>query len=246
MSDLRGQPAPEIENQDKIWDYYQADTTGLFDGSRGRLQYLAAQIAPAARVLNIGVGDGLFEEIAHQRGLEIHALDPSARSIERLRSRVPIGEKAQVGYSQAMPFSTAYFDAVVISEVLEHLSDEVLTQSLAEIARVLRPGGEIIGTVPAREDLQANLVVCPDCGKLFHRWGHMQSFDSTRMHSLLSRHFVPIEIRERPFATWSVLNWKGRIALTMKMALWGLGVHGGGESLYFRARNQTNQGDATE
>ena len=79
-------------------------------------------------------------------------------------------EKAAVGYSDAIPFPNAHFDVVVMSEVLEHLPEDVLTSSLCEVDRVLRLHGRFIGTVPADEELAANQVVCPRCGEVFHRW----------------------------------------------------------------------------
>ena len=90
----------------------------------------------------------------------------------------------------ALPFGDAGFDAVVASEVLEHLTDEVLRPGLGEVARVLRPGGRFIGTVPAEELLDESLTVCPSCGHQFHRWGHVQSFSAARLKEVLSARFA--------------------------------------------------------
>ncbi|MCZ7622147.1 MAG: class I SAM-dependent methyltransferase [Candidatus Kuenenia sp.] len=92
-----------------------------------------------------------------------------------------MGEKAKVGYSQETPFNNLLFDAVVISEVIEHLTDEAIENTLSEISRILMPGGQIIGTVPAREKISEQRAVCPNCAKHFHRWGHIQTFDSNRI-----------------------------------------------------------------
>lgn len=224
--------------QDRIWEYYQNDAAESFAGSHARLTYLADQLAVPGKVLDIGVGSGVFEEFAAARGLEVYALDPSERSIAALRERLALGERAQVGYSTAIPFPDDTFDAVVVSEVLEHLTDEVLAQSLPEIRRVLRPGGLLIGTVPARERLADQIVVCPDCGSRFHRWGHKQSFDCARMSALLSEHFDVERVYERRFVTWSILNWKGKVAALLQLGLHAVGVKGSNENVVFRARKR--------
>jgi SAM-dependent methyltransferase len=224
--------------QDRIWDYYQNDAADTFAGSHSRLSYLAHQLQPTCKVLDIGVGSGAFEDFASKRGLEVFALDPSDRSIVALQERLGLGDRARVGYSTAIPFPDDFFDAVVVSEVLEHLSDEVLDQSLAEIERVLARGGRLLGTVPARERLADQDVVCPDCGVRFHRWGHRQSFDSARITHLLGARFDVEKVYERRFVTWSTLNWKGRVAAAAQLALHSVGVKGGNTNIVFKARKR--------
>lgn len=217
------------------WEYYQNEQPEVFLGARTRLEFLAKKILPPARVLNIGIGSGLFEEIGQNRGLEVFSVDPSAKAVEALRQRLDAGEKAKEGSVEDLPFSGDHFDAVVISEVLEHLSDEVLEKGLREIARVLRQEGKIIGTVPAREDLDEQLIVCPECGKRFHRWGHLQSFTVTRMKTMLERYFVVGKVIERPFVAWGQLNWKGSIVAVVRRLLCSFGLHGSNENIVFIA-----------
>lgn len=222
-------------HQNEIWEYYQNEYPESFAGSYPRHKHLAQMVHGAEKVLNIGVGAGIFEDLALARGVDIHALDPVERSILTLRDRLKLGDKAQTGYSQAIPFADAAFDVVVASEVLEHLLDDVLTASIKEIARVLRPGGRFIGTVPARENLAEQIVVCPHCGERFHRWGHHQSFDPDRIRQILASRFEVQSLIERPFLDWAGRNWKGRLAVTTKMGLWRLGIHGTDETIVFVA-----------
>lgn len=219
--------------QDSIWDFYQNEMPEVFSGSRARLLFLAKKVKPKGRVLNIGVGDGTFEERAIKLGFDVYSLDPSERSVASIRQRFSMSERARVGYSQDIPFTDQHFDSVVISEVIEHLSDEVIEKTLSEISRVLSLGGRIIGTVPARENLSEQLIICPDCGKRFHRWGHVQTFDSRRLMAILTKHFEVKEMFERPFITWSALNWKGKAIAVIKMCLWKLGFQGSGEQIFF-------------
>src|SRR5438309_1433411 len=119
-------------NQDVIWDYFQNEGVEAFRQASPRLEFLLRQLRRADRTLNIGVGSGAFEQMAGRNGIEIWALDPSERAVEKLRCDLGLGERARVGYSQALPFPNDYFDAVVMSEVLEHLEKEVRETSLVE------------------------------------------------------------------------------------------------------------------
>ncbi len=222
-------------NQNVIWDYYQNEAPESFSGSVARLTFLAKKVKSKKRVLNIGIGAGNFEQAAIRLGLDVYSLDPNEKSVVFLRQRFGVGEKAKVGYSQKIPFVNLFFDAVVISEVIEHLSDEVIENTLSEISRVLMPGGQIIGTVPAREKTSEQLAICPNCAKHFHRWGHVQTFDSNRIQTLLAKYFKVEEVFERPFITWSTLNWKGKATALLKILLYFPGIHGSNENIVFIA-----------
>jgi SAM-dependent methyltransferase len=144
--------------------------------------------------------------------------------------------KALVGYVQDIPFKNEFFQTVVVSEVLEHLGDEELHRALAEIHRVLATGGRIIGTVPARENLRDQLVVCPKCGERFHRWGHAQTFDSVSIKALLSRHFDVEQAFECLFVDWTEVDWKGKIRGLVKKILFRMSLYGRYENIVFSGR----------
>jgi len=230
-----GDSLPKPTGQDRIWDYYQNEAPESFAGSRARLQYLIRSLRGAQAVLNIGCGSGILEKLALAKGIDIYSLDPSEKSIEHLRATLRLSSKAQVGYIQKLPFPDSQFDAVIVSEVLEHLTALVTQEGLAEIRRVLKPGGRIIGTVPSRENLAEQMVVCPCCGTRFHKWGHEQRFDSPQMKALLADYFESVRVVERPFIPWSELNWKGKLVCVGKLFLWRLGSHGANENIFFDA-----------
>jgi ubiquinone/menaquinone biosynthesis C-methylase UbiE len=189
-------------------------------------------------MLNIGVGSGGLEALLVQRGVDVSCLDPSTSAIEAIRDRLSLSHgKARVGTAQALPFEAKSFDCVVMSEVLEHLDDPTITLVLPEVRRVLKPGGAFIGTVPADENLLENRAVCPDCGKVFHRWGHVQSFSDLRLQGLLASEFNDVRIRRTIFDPLGTLNWKGHLGWLVKRFALAIGLKGSGESLYFSARN---------
>jgi len=226
-----------VSNQDRIWSHYQTENPDSFRDAWPRLESLVREIGAKVpgkpRVLNIGTGDGHLERTVAKRGWPSYSLDPDPATIDRIREH---GVNGEVGYIEAMPFADESFDAVVASEVLEHLSDEQIRAGVREIRRVLRPGGWFVGTVPYRENLADSLVVCPDCGKRFHRWGHLQTWDEEKMARIFDGELTFSKAAPRLYPSWAGQNWKGRVLTAAKVTLFHLGSHGSNERLYFEAR----------
>ncbi len=226
---------PEDINR-RIWNYYQNQAETTFAGAVPRLEALvrrARRLGPGdrPRVLGIGAGNGHLERTALAAGLDIRSLDPDATTVERLRGE---GIDARQGHMEALPFADAHFDCVIASEVLEHLADDARRLGIAEVARVLRPGGHFIGTVPFREDLSQNIVLCPHCGEVFHRWGHQASFDRSRLERELGASFARVRTRVTGFPD---LQHGPRAALQglARLGLAWLRVPISSTSLYFQA-----------
>lgn len=226
-------------DQTKIWDHFQNnDKTGVaFANAFPRYRYIAQRVTSGMSVLNIGVGQGGFENILINKGVLVSCLDPSESSIQRLRNQYNLGDRAQVGFSQSMPFSNSQFDIVIMSEVLEHLSDEVLNATLLEVRRVLKPEGRLIGTVPANENLLENLTICPHCGEAFHRWGHLQSFSLIRLRGLLlEKNFTVLRSETRAFPDWRRSGWKNHVKTLVRYALGRAGSPIACPNIYFEAK----------
>lgn len=225
-------------SQDAIWDHFQNEDVASFDGARPRLEFLVRALRPGEKALNIGVGSGALEELALRKGVEIWSLDPSARAVERLRERLGVGDRAQVGYSQSPPFADEQFDVVIMSEVLEHLDPATRSDTLVQVHRMLRPGGRFIGTVPAREALELSTVVCPHCEHRFHRWGHQSSFDVAAVDAMLRDRFAVETVEERYFNEWDSVGWRKRAeGLVKKFLSWrGIGPYAVFRNIYFCAR----------
>lgn len=110
-----------------------------------RRQLVAArELAPAARdVLDLGCSVGYVLEAARREGLSAAGLDTAAFAVEACRSR---GFRAEQGTLDALPFPDGSFDIVTAKHVLEHTERPLA--ALAEIRRVLRPGGVLLVVVP--------------------------------------------------------------------------------------------------
>ncbi|MBA3937337.1 MAG: class I SAM-dependent methyltransferase [Planctomycetes bacterium] len=230
--DVPAKPSAD-QAQRALWDHYEGQDPAVFAGSTYRLGWLACQLAPGTAVLDIGIGDGTFARLALARGLTPFGLDPSPAAVARMAALVPGGERAKVGSCADIPWPAATFDAVVMSEVLEHLEPDTLAACLREVRRVLRPGGRFLGTVPAREDLAASMVFCPHCRETFHRWGHHQSFDVVGLRARLAPEFPRGTVAERQFIVWNQLNWKGRILACARLLLQCVGSPGRTSTIVF-------------
>jgi SAM-dependent methyltransferase len=102
------------------------------------MRYAAGRIPPGARVLDVGAGDAPYAELfAHA---DYVTLDWESSVHEGARS-------ASIQASaDDLPVADASIDAVVLTQVLEHVRRPAVVMS--EIARILRPGGTLFATVP--------------------------------------------------------------------------------------------------
>ncbi len=228
-------------DQGKLWNYYQNEGLDAFSGAAVRLGFLFRKAAALAKdrrltVLNIGVGNGWLERSCAGRGWETCCLDPSERAIRRISEE---GIHGTVGSIDAIPYGSARFDVVFCSEVIEHLTEAQMKAGLAEIARVLKTGGHLIGSVPYNENLAASMTVCPACGTVFPRWGHTLSFDKERIGTLLSGAGLDATDRgTRAFVEFAGGTARNRIGMLIHKALGRFGSPLGTPTLYFVARKR--------
>jgi SAM-dependent methyltransferase len=103
---------------------------------------------PLGRFLDYGCGPcGLLEKL-QDRCSECHGVDVDADKIEAAAARFPPFRLHAIDFSGVAPYPDGYFDTVAAVEVIEHVPDE--RRTLAELARLLRPGGRLLITTPNR------------------------------------------------------------------------------------------------
>lgn len=115
---------------------------------RARIVLDLLDIQPDESVFECGCGLGFNLLLLHElfqcrlTGLEVDEsrLRRALRQLRAFRIRLLRGNV------YALPFRDAEFDKILMAEVLEHLDDEMI--ALAELKRVLRPGGTLVITVP--------------------------------------------------------------------------------------------------
>jgi SAM-dependent methyltransferase len=105
--------------------------------------------APGPQVLDAGAGQGTMSIRLEHLGFEVTSTDVSGAAVAVLRERLA-GDVERASVTD-LPFADASFDGAVLGEVLEHVEED--EAALAEIARVLRPGGTLALSVPANPKL---------------------------------------------------------------------------------------------
>jgi SAM-dependent methyltransferase len=100
------------------------------------LPLAARELAGAKKVLDVGCGDGQVSRLAARIGAEVIGVDPTWNCVRVAGER---GTTVARAGAAALPFASESFDAVVACLVFEHIRD--VDAAIAEVARVLQPGG---------------------------------------------------------------------------------------------------------
>jgi len=93
------------------------------------------------RALDVGCGEGRFCRILRAEGFEPVGLDPTVELLEAARAKDPEGTYVE-GRAEALDFADGSFDLVV--SCLSLIDIEPAQQAIAEMARVLKPGGTLL------------------------------------------------------------------------------------------------------
>jgi ubiquinone/menaquinone biosynthesis C-methylase UbiE len=98
------------------------------------------------RALDVGCGTGnLLRRIgARHPGVELAGLDPDPKALARAERKTGRGVRLVRGFAQELPYPDGSFDRVFSSLMLHHLDSAAKDALLAEVRRVLRPGGLLV------------------------------------------------------------------------------------------------------
>jgi 2-polyprenyl-6-hydroxyphenyl methylase/3-demethylubiquinone-9 3-methyltransferase len=157
---------------DRWWNEWQALAILRTLLNPARLDCLRAALSTRGMdprglaALDVGCGGGLLAEELARLGCAVTGVDPSAPSLAVARSHAEDGDLA-IAYVEApaeqLPFADGTFALVTCCDVLEHLADPAA--ALAEIARVLAPGGVFLYDTPNRTLLSWLVLI-----ELAQRW----------------------------------------------------------------------------
>jgi len=174
----RGLRVPEHHNLDNVKGYYAQEQYDwitdvkfpeilLHDRRRVAMSTKTPEYIGDSEVLDLGCGTGLITQVLPGR---VTGVDISAWKIERARQHCPratfvVDDVEELGKLDG----SLRFDAVVCTDVLEHL--ERPDRAVATAWRVLKPGGVLLGTVPTRSviwKLRRFLTTADSSGEPFH------------------------------------------------------------------------------
>lgn len=198
---------------ERFWSYVA--NTPLDDLSFGVvnrssfLQAVSPWLSERWRYLDFGAGDGFLAELMLHHGFSVATLEPAAqrrevlnRKLEKLPRYLGTVEKLE---------SMEPFDCVVATEVIEHISNDSLSDFMRAIWKALAPGGLLLLSTPHGEDLEESEMYSPISGAIYHRWQHLQSWSVARLKDVLTNEgfeilgmhdvdFSAIQSRSSPYA----------------------------------------------
>lgn len=133
---------------------------------RLRDAFAVAEVQPGMRVLDVGCGRGEILRHCMKLGIEAYGVDYAEAATQMARRVIAVEQQRKVGENgensavsaavfrsdaKHLPFPTAYFDRVLMYDVVEHLYPWELQRAIVEVRRVLRDDGRfIIHTAPNR------------------------------------------------------------------------------------------------
>lgn len=163
------------------------------------LDHLPVKSSVGWLAADLGCGDGYLTYLLTQRGFRVVSIDISKSRLEKLKKRLDnrLVTLLLTDLSNTSLMSNQ-FDYVIMSEVLEHLIQ--YEKALAEVYRIIKPGGHFILTVPYKEPIKT--VTCPHCLHSFNPDGHVNSFN---------RENLPSTIEETGFNVEQIMTFRSRI-----------------------------------
>lgn len=144
------------------------------------LDDLAALLPERGRLLDFGCGPGYFFERAQRHGWNAHGVEVGAWAALAAARRGL--RNFHAGLLANQPFRDGEFDVVTVQQVLEHLPAPRTT--LAEIGRVLRPGGVLYANVPNYRTL--SILLGRDDFELNYPMAHVNYFTPATLARLLT------------------------------------------------------------
>lgn len=142
------------------------------------------RLAPE-RALEVGCGQAAFAAAMMEAGIQVIAIDQSEGMVALTAAR---GVRAAQADVQELPFYDDAFDLVVANYMLYHVPD--LARGLAEIVRVLRPGGALVAVTNSKRQLREMWELV---GVARDRLGGEDGFNAENGQHILARHFTQVE-----------------------------------------------------
>lgn len=150
-----------------------------------RILDLIQDYGKVGTLLDIGVGTGLFMEIAMQRGFEVSGLDVSDYAIKGVSKRLKIRSDKRLVVSElhSSTFPTQSFDVVNLRHSIEHVTDPA--KLLKQVFRVLKPGGIVSIATPNSYGWHAKIYQ-----DLWPHWSvpyHIQFFSKKSLKDVVNK-----------------------------------------------------------
>lgn len=166
----------ELFHNKELWKYYDAHNH-INNKADLVLNYIPEDVIS---IIDIGCGNGIITNNLSQK-YKVLGVDLFREALKFVRCDTICSSSDKIGIND---FS---FDMVFSSELLEHLPEEMLKDTISEFKRIARK--YIFITVPNKEFLGKNYIKCPKCQYIFHSYGHLNSFSENDILSIIGNDF---------------------------------------------------------
>jgi SAM-dependent methyltransferase len=198
-------------------------TTSLAQMSRNQaLDRLRARVISRrpepGRLLDVGCAAGSFLLAMGQKGWQAQGVEPAANAAAAARKK---GLDVFTGKLEEAAYPNASFDVVTLWDVLEHVADPLAT--LQEVARILRPGGLLVFSLPNPDSVEARLF-----GANWVGW------ERPRHLHLIPLKLAPAYLTKAGLRFTGVESFSGRLSLTLLSVEFALKARGTPETKWRR------------
>jgi len=145
-----------VNSDDPIRFYYYPLIGDMY---RRRVEICINECFPGEKVLEIGFGTGLAFLNLVDIFNEVHGVDLTAdiAKVENAFRSIGIDTHLKNGDVRQLPYADGVFDTVLLISILEHLQPADQGRAFSEIARVLKPGGQVIYGVPVERPFMVSM-----------------------------------------------------------------------------------------
>lgn len=184
---MNGKTNIELEyyNQKEVWKGYDNNIREI-DRAKKTIDLIPDDVKS---VLDIGCGNGVVTNMI--RKPFVVGLDFAKIPLSQVKTSV-----IQASLDK-LPIKSKKFDLIILTEVLEHLDDEIYIKAIEEIKRL--KANYLLITVPFNENTELELCKCGICGNLFNASHHYRKFDN----SWFNKEFPDYKLEKIEYATYS-------------------------------------------
>lgn len=138
-------------------------------------------------VLDYGCGAGFLIERLLDRKISCMGIDTSEKALSMATERFKGNPFFKGVFPADLPLGlkTESVNTVFLVETIEHITPDQFDFTLKEIYRIIRPGGYLVVECHNEEPINCGKIICPDCGAVFHRIGHLRSFSPDTLTKLM-------------------------------------------------------------
>ena len=173
-------------DQKEVWENYDDNITQI-NRAKETINLIPEDVKS---VLDIGCGNGIVTNMIEKPfvvGLDFAKIPLTQVETNAVQASI-----------DRLPTKSKTFDLIILTEVLEHLDDEIYIKAIEEIKRL--KGNYILITVPFDENVELGLCKCSVCGNLFHGSHHYRRFDN----SWFNEEFPEYSMEKIKYASYSI------------------------------------------